>query len=227
MTASSHSAMGQHPDDLQKLIDEWNTSAAPAEQPPAVGGDTEAWLDSESGAIITDELKTLLCEERYDVALGRVAPLLAEIEAVKFNLDKTDKLYLAAVAEIERLNALLECSKGDIRQTGKIMDQQRIRIAELEAQQGEPVAWAFDVEGYDPVIIDDHQRALYEQRFILDRGRTATISALYREAKPATAKVMLPERMVKTDRSSDEYDMCADAHNACLDEVVRPNEPSP
>ncbi len=34
---------------------------------------------------------------------------------------------------------------------------------------------------------------------------------------------IVPERMVKTERSSDEYDMCADHWNACLDELARIN----
>lgn len=42
------------------------------------------------------------------------------------------------------------------------------------------------------------------------------------KAQPS-AGVVLPERMVKTETSSDEYDMCADTHNACLDEVARLN----
>lgn len=42
------------------------------------------------------------------------------------------------------------------------------------------------------------------------------------KAKPS-GDVLLPERMVKTETSSDEYDMCADTHNACLDEVARLN----
>lgn len=41
--------------------------------------------------------------------------------------------------------------------------------------------------------------------------------------QPAPVAILLPERMVKTDRSSDEYDMCADAHNDCLDAVARLN----
>ncbi|WP_181262134.1 hypothetical protein [Pseudomonas aeruginosa] len=35
--------------------------------------------------------------------------------------------------------------------------------------------------------------------------------------------LVVPERMVKTEQSSDEYDMCADHWNACLDELARLN----
>lgn len=46
--------------------------------------------------------------------------------------------------------------------------------------------------------------------------------ALYRHAQPP-AKVMLPGRLTKTERSSDEYDAHADSWNACLDKVARLN----
>ncbi|HCW1005730.1 hypothetical protein [Pseudomonas aeruginosa] len=35
--------------------------------------------------------------------------------------------------------------------------------------------------------------------------------------------LVVPERMVKTEQSSDEYDMCADHWNACLNELARLN----
>ncbi|WP_439851115.1 hypothetical protein ACTACG_07140 [Pseudomonas syringae] len=83
-------------------------------QPPALGGE----LNEEISGLISimrnavrDDAndggreyhqKAKVAEENLR---SRLAPLQTEIQAVKFNLDKTDRLYLAAVAENEQLKA--------------------------------------------------------------------------------------------------------------------------
>ena len=121
-------------------------------------------------------------------------PLLAEIQRLKH--------FEAAYKEWSDKTDWVQKS-GEVRDLGKHradvlkdrFDKRSTRIAELEAQQGEPVAWALDVEGYRAVIIDDHQRALYEQQHFRDRGRTATVYALYRGSQPDTAVLAEPHNV--------------------------------
>lgn len=79
-------------------IDDWGNDIGACER-----------LESDGDYVRYSDHQTELAELQ-----ATIARLTAENEAVKFNLDKTDKRYLAAVAEIER----------------------------LKGWQGEPAAWA-------------------------------------------------------------------------------------
>lgn len=177
-----------------------------AEQTPAVGGEPDFWVwldrayrDGSKG----EHAHFTKYNMEVAYSAGR-APLLAEIERLK--------------AENVALRTAGEVVAGAIPR----LDAARARIAELEAQQGEPVAWALDVEGYKAVIIEDHQRALYEQQHFRDRGRIAEISALYRQGLPATAKVALPPRKEPSADSPYLSDMDYE-YNALLNEIAKLN----
>jgi len=86
------------------------------------------------------------------------------------------------------------------------------RIAELEAQQGEPVAWITGV-----VIWPCKASAIRHSE-----AHGLPLEPLYRQAQPATAKVVLP---VKKDPGPETMygHECRVGFNACLDEIAKLN----
>ncbi|QNR43487.1 hypothetical protein [Pseudomonas syringae] len=85
-------------------------------------------------------------------------------------------------------------------------------------QQGEPVAWLNEATGHvttSSVVVMDWD------------DEKEPVQSLYRKVQPATAKVVLPERMKArpyqtVDRGSPSY---VSAWNACLDEFAKLNTP--
>lgn len=141
-----------------------------AEQPPAVGGEPRTFsakeIDFDNGFVEC----VLAADHR-----AHVAPLLAEISYLR------ECVAMKAQEHLESSRVVTHVSKE--------RNELKARIAELEAGQGEPVAWQLDVEGYQTVTVDNYQRALSEQEHFHGRGRSASVHGLYRQAQPATAKI--------------------------------------
>ncbi|MCF5714277.1 hypothetical protein I9H06_16630 [Pseudomonas tremae] len=85
-------------------------------------------------------------------------------------------------------------------------------------QQGEPDFYEVSGNGVRPALFYDKPEWAIEDL-------AYTVTGIYRHAQPATAKVLLPERMKArpfqtVDRGSPSY---VSAWNACLDEVAKLN----
>lgn len=164
-------------------------NAAPAEQTPAVGGETiTRWHPQKTpiGTVVRPH------SEGDFVTLAdhcaHVAPLLAEIEQWRQGdirlIDENERLH-ARIAELEaEIDQLRRAERNDAiayRAAIEKQEELRGRIAELEAQQGEPVAYA------DPKAFDNFKSGIATHEWMWafpDNG----LQPLYR-AQPATAKV--------------------------------------
>lgn len=173
------------------------SSAAPAEQTPAVG-----WEPVEIGIgpdEVIEELKMMadmadnnedpddqLMYMRWLAAIrsanAKVAPLMSEIERLK----KACADNFAATQAVEQSRAQVSTHRAKVIAE---LDTANARIAELEAQQGEPVAWQFqDPDGnWCGFMNERHYQATVSDG-------TWPIRALYAQAQPATEKVVLPGR---------------------------------
>lgn len=203
-----------------------------AEQPPAVGGEPEfpkldnladlpnaespaewdagyrkVWQDWMVAARNKMQLFT------YAKAMqAYVATLLAEIERWKTSCEAAHKVmarqrshiegYMSEIAE-----ALDDETLTSIAQVATSIRDLQARIVELEAQQGEPVSY---------MVISTSNRP--EKCTPQDPEGFP----VYRQAQPATVKVVLPERRAVS-YASREQAMCATAWNACLDEIAKLN----
>ena len=155
----------------ERAVQAWNTRHPPAEQTPAVGGETEEallWLDDfvarcngddrgscsalnairshiaqlqadsrnlnaphEQGVEVRDQLEALGTVKAFGPYLIEVA--WRNDRAPKAGVELIDRAHVAPLlAEIERMHASYETMP-------EVMIRQRDRIAEPEAQQGEPV----------------------------------------------------------------------------------------
>lgn len=248
LLADARSIVSQHNTSnfTSRVLDELaQTIAKPAAQPPAVGGepevDTESfeykleylgsidrcdvacghygdkfhrWDDEGPYVEYEDHLKHIdLYEAEVERLTAHVAPLLADIERLKAEINEPE--WDAMVTKLENKNESL-----------------RARIAELEAAQGQPVAWRFKEYSDNP-----KSQWLYtekENRVPPDRDS----QKLFRQAQPATAKVVLPDEKILeamrqslndadggyvVDTEPDKVIAAGRALIACLDEVAKLN----
>jgi hypothetical protein len=204
--------------------------AIQAEQPPAVGGELEVfrvvrnpsingpWRLADKAAF--DCAGTLPKYERMElIDRAHVAPLLAEIERWKTAHEQICENYNKASFASEERGKEIECLQS--------------RIAQLEAAQGEAVAWEMVAVGEDgEVYRRRHSKSRSTDKDalhawgqgVLDRFKIEH-RPLYRQARPATAKVALPDRVdIELERSQpNSWDDHGMGWNACLDEVAKLN----
>ncbi|MBC3948307.1 hypothetical protein [Pseudomonas folii] len=217
-----------------------------AEQPPAVGGEPEvlAWIIQYGSVLpgITGQRSVQIkdpapCSGRVTELIDRahVAPLLAEIERLRngFFQKVTD-------ADLKEISDFV--GDGDLPTKSFFMrpdaaylanvtmhmvrdvQAMRARIAQLEAAQGE----AF---GYWRVHPDTPLQGMFlawreesNQDILSAEKMGYSITKLYRQAQPTTAKVVLPERREISQSTPYLSDLDCE-WNACLDEVARLNQP--
>lgn len=212
---------------------------------PAVGGDDDVIAELKMMADMADNnedpddhLMYMRWLARIRSADAKVAPLLAEIEQLKTSREAAHKVmarqrshiegYIAEIAE-----ALDDETLTSIAQVATSIRDLQARIAELEAQQGEPVA-VID-EGDDGLFAEfiygeDGSPLRRGDKLYLNPADKGYVSKLAYQsmqaeverlsAQPATAKVVLPERM-------EVYSAVDTGWNACLDEIAKLNPLSP
>lgn len=179
---------------------------APAEQTPAVGGDANVRWDA-------------VAKEQMQI----IDRLNRELETITNDRDAEKRMKSCArlQRDIQREIVILKCA----------------RIAELEAQQGEPVA-VID-EGDDGLFAEfiygeDGSPLRRGDKLYLNPADKGYVSKLAYQAMkseverlsaqpPALGKTVLPERRAVSEASREQA-MCANAWNACLDEIVKLNQ---
>ncbi|KFE50097.1 hypothetical protein [Pseudomonas syringae] len=183
----------------------------PAEQTLAVGGEPEVLAcasfakngNIQCWSLTRDHasLRKLEGEGHRVIELidrAQVAPLLADIERLDAELDERADWDQRQLVVIRQLN---DC------------------IAELKAQQGEPVACAtIQVEIPSGKVLP----AATVARFDIEQLPVGSLLNVYLQAQPATAKVVLPPRKEPSADSPYLSDMDYE-YNALLDEISRLN----
>ena len=143
--------------------------------------------------------------------------------------NKPNDVRVVSVELLERLcmrprKDSLAVNHQDIVDRGQAQAELRAILAQPADQQGEPAAWA---NGEQLLLCSrsrldvDHPNPIYHNTPRNVGGSALKTeycdTPLYRHAQPATAKVVLPERLY-----ADRY---GEGWNACLDEVASLNNP--
>jgi hypothetical protein len=180
-------------------------------QPVAiVTGSSVQWLPGAGS--VKDRAELYAATPELAELQATIARLTAENEAVKFNLDKTDKRYLAAVAEIERLKG----GQGEQNQCDG-------------CQAGIPL-----VNGTHRMGRDGGYPDLMGCTAKLYASQPAPASMVLQECKHGgaigkclwcaqSAKVVLPDYRAVSGASREQA-MCATTWNACLDKLKELNQ---
>ncbi|KAA8712905.1 hypothetical protein [Pseudomonas cannabina] len=126
-------------------------------------------------------------------------------------------------ALLDQLDDYIARINGDDRGSDGSVNELRALLAQPADQQGEPFGYWCEPHGL-PLL------GIFNKTVEPNSGSHCNVIALYRHAQPATAKVVLPERLDLPHR--DEFES-ADQHaaatgetkvwNACLDEVAKLN----